>query len=164
MTLRLKLAILALAGMLSGCASVDAAPQPGTITYEITSQGPFCFSGCEFIKFIALPSGEVRLERSSTDGKRDIRTERRVLHVRPDQLAAFRARLEPLRPTGTLRRNGSDSCRSFTDDLAELTVTWSGPHGGDQLLFGFGCDLEESASVRDALREAPSLIDIRSPL
>ena len=164
MTLRITLAALAFGGIMGGCASVDPAPQSGAITYEITSQGPFCLSGCEFIKFTALPFGEVRLERWSTNGKRDIRTERRVLHIRPDQLAAFRNRLEPLRPKGIQRRNGSDSCRSFTDDLAEVEVRWSGAHGVDQLVFGFGCDLESSASMREALREAPLLIDIRSPL
>lgn len=159
----LQMAVVMLAGVLGACAAVEPSPTPGTITYEITSQGPFCFSGCEFLKLTARPSGRVRVEQRWTNG-RNTWTRHRTVMAPAAELAAFREKLQPLRPSGTLVRNGSDSCRSFTDDLPEVEVTWRDTNGEDRLRFDFGCDVETNAYMRDVLRAAPSLLGVRAPL
>ena len=159
-----QITALASLGILTACATAPVTSLEGSVTYEITSQGPFCFSRCEFLKFTALRSGEVRIERRSTNGRRTTLTERQVLHVSPARLVAFLDALAPLRPSGKLRRDSEEVCKDFTSDLSEVQVTWTGLKAADQLTFNFGCELDSTASTRDALRHAPNLLGIRSPL
>lgn len=166
MSLAPHFAAVALAAVcLAACASIDATPatQVGAITYEVKSLGPFCFARCKFIKLTALPSGRVWVERRvRTGNSRAPRIEQQLLRVRTEQFIAFRARLEVYRPSGKLARGGPDSCASYTDDLPEVAIAWRGIDGEDQLTFNFGCDMDVTANVRDALRSAPSLLGIRA--
>lgn len=154
-------------GCLAACASTASEPRAievGSISYEVTSVGPFC-GRCETVKFTIAPSGRTSVERGHWAGSyRSWRIERSRLQVSPDRYAALRDSLGGYRPSGTLQRNSSTNCATFTEDLPEVLVTWHAADHHDQLRFGFGCEKDQTAMMREALRNAPSFVGVRGVL
>ncbi len=133
------------------------------ITYA-TSQGPFC-GRCESLKVVAAVDGRVSVERGHWAGRYKVwRVSRQMFRVLPEQVALFRERLAPYRPAGSVRMNELAQCNTLTDDLPEVSVTWSGPDRDDHLTFAFGCDFDTRVSMREALRDAPAALGLQSPL
>jgi len=151
-------------GTLAGCATPrTTATQSEFITYT-TRQGPFC-GRCDSLKVEVAVDGRVSVERGHWAGRyKDWRVSRRTFRVPPEQAVLFHQRLAPYRPAGSDRLNELGSCKTLTEDLPEVSVSWSGPGRDDRLDFAFGCDFDTRAPIREALRDAPAILGLQSPL
>jgi len=151
---------------LAGCASSRApqdAPADERILY-VTHSSPFC-GRCDSLKLMVSQDGHISVERGHWAGRyADWRLRKQSLRVPPEQVALFRQRLAPYRPTGTDRFDGPPHCATLTDDLPGISVTWSDVEREDYLWFEFGCDVETHAAMWKALRDAPALLGVQSPL
>lgn len=74
----------------------------------------------------------------------------------PEQAVLFHQHLAPYRPAGSVRLNERGRCKTLTEDLSEVSVSWSGPGRDDRLAFAFGCDFDTRASRRFEMRLRPS--------
>lgn len=152
--------------LLAGCASSRApldAPTGERILYE-TRSGPFC-GRCDSLKLTVSQDGQISVERGHWAGHyADWRIRKQSLRVPPEQTALFRQSLAPYRPTGTDRLDGPPHCATLTDDLPGISVTWYEVEREDHLWFDFACDAETHAAMWTALRDAPALVGVLSPL
>ncbi|NEX94893.1 hypothetical protein [Caulobacter sp. 17J65-9] len=152
--------------LLASCASTPPAPGPGVelITYKTSPGGPIC-EPCETLAFTAASDGRVWVERGySLPGEhREWRTVRHRRQVTPEQFARFREALAAYRPVGERRMTDAPPCKTFTYDLAQVTLTWRGGGPDGLLQYDFGCDLEAPEDVPMALMIAPTLLGLEHP-
>lgn len=149
----------------SSCASAPreplAAPADAEwISFE-TYTGPFC-GRCDTTKIIVASDGRAWIEQGHWAGSyKNWRIVRREVQIEADALANFRARLEAVRPDGTLALIDMPPCEEYWHDTNGVTVVWHDQTGESRLQFDFGCDPQTRLALRMALVAAPR--DLRIP-
>lgn len=152
---------LAMAGVaLAGCAHhAPAPPAPPTAGETITLETGPCFGSCPVYRVTVRADGTGVFE-----GKRfTAATGEHPFTVTPTQYAALAARLAPYRPAGAERRlaPGEPGCEHAATDMPSMDVRWTRADGTrQQLHYYFGCDLEGSRAMRDAVGNAASLLPL----
>lgn len=89
------------------------------------------------------------------------RVVRREVQIEAEALANFRARLQAVRPEGTLALIDTPPCEEYWSDSSGVTVVWHDKTGESRLQFDFGCDPQTRRALRIALVESPG--DLRIP-
>lgn len=157
-------------GLLSGIwllTGACATPPPpvdlsgDVIIYE-TSPGPWC-GRCDTLKITAAADGRVWIERGYWAGDyRDWRQSRQLVVHSPEEVAAFRAVLEPHRPRGELLLQ-DEGCETFLTHMENRRIVWRSAGGVDLLAYNFGCDANKRGQLRDDLNAAPDALGIAPP-
>ena len=132
------------------------------VSYE-SSPGPFC-GKCETTKIIAAYDHRVWIERGYWAGDyEDWRISRTEPKASQKNLISFRNHLAQFRPNEN-RIIGIESplCDDFFSDSNSLRITWHDKKGSVYLIYDFGCQGEDAHTLADALKAAPSLLNIDS--
>lgn len=148
--------------LLAACASLGP-PRPardGEVIRYANRPSLFCIV-CQQIRLTVAANRHawIELTRRSAEGDgREVL--RRPVLLAPGRLVAFRARLAPFRPRGTLDLRGQRGCRTVVSDGASLSVEWDDGRRVDRLLYDEGCDPDQRRAMREALEGAPPSLGI----
>lgn len=148
--------------LVSACAAVRRVEPPSDVRGVIleTYSGPFC-GRCDGTKITVANDGRVWIEqRHWADDYRNWRVTRREVEISAEALSRFRARIDGYRPHGELILAGQPPCTDFETDNSGLHIVWRDERGEDRLDYNFGCDQEARRGMAQALKTAPSLLQI----
>ncbi|WP_206241321.1 hypothetical protein [Novosphingobium terrae] len=131
------------------------AAAPGSANAIVTfasTPGTHC-GACETLKISVSPGGKVLIERGHFSGGSDWRYRRYTARVKPEQAAAFSARLTAYRPQGRQLA----ACTAPAGRDSGVVVEWFEMGRHDQLNVSFACN----AQIAEAMRSAPDLLGLK---
>lgn len=154
-------AVAMAASGLAACASIGdpqrsqpVALESETIRYETAP----CFGTCPVYAVMIMPDGKGTFEGRAHTAVTGIRS----FQITPAVYRAFAAKLAPYRPASneTLYQPGTPNCGNAPTDMPSVDIVWTERSGGRQHLnVYYGCGPQ---AMRDALRDAPTLLPIGS--
>jgi hypothetical protein len=139
-----------------------AAPADAEWVSLETYPGPFC-GRCDTTKIIVAYDGRAWIEQGHWAGNyRNWRVRRREVRIDQGALVQFRARLEAVRPAGALDLISDQQCETYASDSSGVIVVWNDQRGASRLHYDFGCDTAARRELRQAVTEAPGVLQIEN--
>ncbi|MBW0144773.1 DUF6438 domain-containing protein [Sphingomicrobium clamense] len=147
-----KLLVLGMAAALAGCVGLPGSKAPVETIRYVT--GP-CLGPCPVYVVTAASDGI-----GVYDGRQNVLvTGKRTFAMSQAEWEAFKAALQPYRPTGNMEYRGAN-CTTIATDLPSVEVAWGGDGQQDILHADFGCDMEKNQAMYNALAAAPRHLPI----